>query len=180
MITAYTTDSSSEDLGLVLTAPVQQTLDCLRVWLEEGNEQHFLLVGEHGTAKTLIVDYLIKERSDTDLARIFCSSDASPEYVISKINHYCMIINTSKGRVYKPRKRFLVLHLQNMHLLEADRWGTNMLIAFLQQVFLFNERVYQWFKHRIGNRVTVCLNVVPGNLLLQIVDPYFTLKNVRF
>lgn len=42
----------SNGIPLVLTGQVSQTLDCLRTWLKEGNEQHFLMVGNHGSAKT--------------------------------------------------------------------------------------------------------------------------------
>lgn len=102
---SFTTDISNDfEFSLVPTAMVLQTLSCLRAWLIEGNEQHFLLVGEHGSAKRLVVhfnlkhsiltlfrsrlilDYLIKERTDVDLATVYCSSNVTPDYVISKIN----------------------------------------------------------------------------------------------
>lgn len=56
MISVYSTDHSfeadfSNEFGLISTASVVQTLSCLKTWLVEGNEQHFLLVGEHGSAK---------------------------------------------------------------------------------------------------------------------------------
>lgn len=41
----------SNGLPLILTSNVQQTLDCLRNWLLPKNEQHFAIVGEHGSAK---------------------------------------------------------------------------------------------------------------------------------
>lgn len=61
IITAFTTDrnftatiSNEFEFPLVPTAAILQTLNCLKTWLTEGNEQHFLLVGEHGSAKRLI------------------------------------------------------------------------------------------------------------------------------
>lgn len=39
------------DLPLILTPLVAQILDVLRVWLKPNNEQHFLLIGPHGSAK---------------------------------------------------------------------------------------------------------------------------------
>lgn len=50
----FVTDIANEcEFELVPTATVLQTLNCLRFWMAEGNEQHFLLVGEHGSAKRL-------------------------------------------------------------------------------------------------------------------------------
>lgn len=43
--------SNETEFSLVPTAIVLQTLNCLRIWMAEGKEQHFLLVGEHGSAK---------------------------------------------------------------------------------------------------------------------------------
>lgn len=51
---SFVTDIINEfEFELVPTATILQTLNCLRVWMAEGNEQHFLLVGEHGSAKRL-------------------------------------------------------------------------------------------------------------------------------
>lgn len=33
-----------------------------------------------------MLDHLVKERTDVDLATVHCSSDVTPEYVINKIN----------------------------------------------------------------------------------------------
>lgn len=44
------------ELELVPTASVLQTLNSLRNWITEGKEQHFLLIGEHGSAKRLNIE----------------------------------------------------------------------------------------------------------------------------
>lgn len=58
MINTFSTDqsfvaniSNESEFPLVPTATVLQTLNCLKTWMTEGKEQHFLLVGEHGSAK---------------------------------------------------------------------------------------------------------------------------------
>lgn len=57
IIDSYTTDPTqnvgdiSDGLPLILTASVSQTIDCLQNWLQLRNEQHFLIIGERGTAK---------------------------------------------------------------------------------------------------------------------------------
>lgn len=45
-----------------------------------------------------------------------------------------MIVNSNKGRVYKPKKGHLLVHFKNLQLLKTDQWGTNMLVSFLLQV----------------------------------------------
>lgn len=47
---------------------------------------------------------------------------------------HCLIVNSNKGRVYRPNKGHLILHFKNLHLLKNDKWGTNVLIEFIQQV----------------------------------------------
>lgn len=58
MIDTYTNTISmaaveiaGNDLPLVMTAQVCYILDCLTTWLSPSNEQHFLIVGPHGSAK---------------------------------------------------------------------------------------------------------------------------------
>lgn len=46
------TINTTNSLPLVLTGVVCQTLDCLRTWLRPKHEQHFLLIGRHGSGKT--------------------------------------------------------------------------------------------------------------------------------
>lgn len=45
-------DLIQNDIPLIMTNQVCQTLDCIKGWLKRGEEQNFLLVGPHGSAKT--------------------------------------------------------------------------------------------------------------------------------
>lgn len=56
-----------------------------------------------------------------------------------RVNIYCgtdsQVISTNTGRVYRPKDaERLVLYLKDINLPKPDKWGTSMLIAFLQQV----------------------------------------------
>ena len=82
----------------------------------------------------MILEYLVKERSDMELATVHCSANLLPSYVINKISQLCIVVNTNKGKVYKPKKGNLLLYFKNLHLLKPDKWGTNILIEFLHQV----------------------------------------------
>ncbi|XP_017783105.1 PREDICTED: cytoplasmic dynein 2 heavy chain 1 [Nicrophorus vespilloides] len=143
LVDSYFTDQKQnvkdfqQDISLVLTAQVKHTIDVLRTWFHVGNEEHFLLVGPHGSAKTLILEYVVRELSETEIATIHCSAHVTPKYIIHKIIQNCLVVNSSKGRIYKPRRGNLVLYFKNLHLLKTDKWGTNMLIEFLQQLIVY-------------------------------------------
>ncbi|KAF5283232.1 hypothetical protein FQA39_LY17379 [Lamprigera yunnana] len=142
MVEAYDTSVTAEsfvktDIPLILTAQVRHTLSCLRTWFKQDNEQHFLMMGPKGSAKSLLLEYLIRERSDIEMVIIHCSTSTSPQYVIQKLGQSCIIINSSKGRIYKPKKGHLVLYFKNTQILKNDSWGSNMLVSFLQQFITY-------------------------------------------
>ncbi|XP_015834463.1 cytoplasmic dynein 2 heavy chain 1 [Tribolium castaneum] len=132
-----TLEVASRQVPLIPTGDVSKNLDYLRTWLLPGNEQHFLLIGPHGSAKSLILENLVKERSDMDMATIHCSANLTPGYVINKIAQLCLVVNTNKGKVYKPKKGNLVLYFKNLHLLKPDKWGTNIVVEFLNQMITY-------------------------------------------
>lgn len=47
-----TIENISQGLPLIETGQISQYLDDLRIWLTEKKEQHFLMIGPHGSAKT--------------------------------------------------------------------------------------------------------------------------------
>lgn len=42
------------ELQLIMTGQINNTLSIIQPWLSEGSEEHFLLVGPHGSAKRYI------------------------------------------------------------------------------------------------------------------------------
>jgi len=47
----------------------------------------------------------------------------------------CMVISSNTGHVYRPKNsEHLILYFKDLNLARPDKWGTSMLIAFLQQV----------------------------------------------
>ncbi|XP_030763708.1 cytoplasmic dynein 2 heavy chain 1 [Sitophilus oryzae] len=142
IIATYHTDTNaavekiSEGKLLVITGQVLQYLDVLRVWLEE-NYSHILLVGPNGTAKRLMLNYITGQRLDIELAIVYCCAYLTPEFVIYQLQQHCFSVNTFKGKVLKPKKGHLILYFNNLHLLKPDKWGTNMLIEFLNQLVEF-------------------------------------------
>ncbi|XP_076274081.1 dynein cytoplasmic heavy chain beethoven isoform X2 [Rhynchophorus ferrugineus] len=118
---------------LVVTGQVQQYLDVLDVWL--GHDwKHFLLIGQHGSAKGLLVNYVINDRSNIEVATVYCNAYLTPEFVIYQLQQHCFSVNTFKGKVLRPKKGQLMLFFRDLHLLKPDRWGTNVVIEFLSQL----------------------------------------------
>ncbi|GLV36074.1 beethoven [Carabus blaptoides fortunei] len=85
-------ENKFNELPLILTGQILYTLNTLKTWLSTGTEEHFLLIGPHGSAKSLIINYLLKEEHNMDIATIYCSSNINPEYVLHKLTQYCMMV----------------------------------------------------------------------------------------
>lgn len=49
-----------------------------------------------------------------------------------------MTVMNNNGPVFRPKSSTqLIVHLKDINLTYTDKWGTNVLVAFLQQVFLY-------------------------------------------
>ncbi|KAL3266579.1 hypothetical protein HHI36_010743 [Cryptolaemus montrouzieri] len=75
----------SGNIPLVLTGQIEQYIDVLRPWVEQEKCGHILLVGVHGSAKSLLVKKIV-ENIDADLVIINCSTIIQPQYVITKLS----------------------------------------------------------------------------------------------
>ncbi|KAL1506398.1 hypothetical protein ABEB36_005769 [Hypothenemus hampei] len=121
----------NQGLPLVKTGQVLQYLDILKGFVEK----NFLLAGPHGSAKRLMVENsLLKEGFDGDIVEIHCSSNISTNYIINKLQQYCISVNTFHGTLLKPKRSRLLLYLKDLHLLSPDQWGNNMITEFLIQL----------------------------------------------
>jgi dynein heavy chain 2 len=61
------------------------------------------------------------------------------EDVLQKLSQSCILISTNTGRVYRPKDSDrLILYLKDLNLPKPDKWGTCMLIAFLQQLITYH------------------------------------------
>ncbi|KAK9876589.1 hypothetical protein WA026_013969 [Henosepilachna vigintioctopunctata] len=84
-------------LPLVETGKISQCLDILKVWLDNKKDNHVLLIGAYGSAKSLIVKKLV-ENFDADILVFNCSGNTQPNYVKNKLSEYCISVNTNRGR----------------------------------------------------------------------------------
>ena len=67
----------------------------------------------------------------TDLEQFF-------QHVIQKLSQVCLVVSSSNGRVFRPKEcDRLILYLKDLNLAMPDKYGTCMLIAFLQQIITY-------------------------------------------
>ncbi len=121
---------------VVQTADVKATLDTLNLWLEL--KQPFLLVGPEGCGKSLLLKHAFKSLRNTNVAIVHCSAHITPKHVIQKLSQVCLVVSSSNGRVFRPKEcDRLILYLKDLNLAMPDKYGTCMLIAFLQQILTY-------------------------------------------
>ena len=129
---------SDDSYPLVKTGDIKYTLDCLMSYLDPENRQPFLLLGPEGCGKSLLLDHCFKRLRSTNVAVVHCSAHITPQHVIQKLAQVCLVVSSSNGRVFRPKEcDRLILYLKDLNLASPDRYGTCMLIAFLQQVLTY-------------------------------------------
>ncbi|XP_060532310.1 cytoplasmic dynein 2 heavy chain 1 isoform X2 [Cylas formicarius] len=138
-IDSYHTSPSSDPAGelLLLTGQVKYYLSIIREWLDKTTNQHFLMLGPHGSAKRLMISHVIASYFDTEIVTIHCNAGLLTHHIIQKLLQHCLSLSTNKGKMLKPRRGRLILHFRNVHLLSHDKWGTSMVIEFLSQIIEF-------------------------------------------
>lgn len=133
-LSAFTDDG----YPLIKTADTKATLDCIMPWLESESKQPFLLVGPEGCGKSLLLNHCFKKLRATNVATVHCSAHITPQHVIQKLSQVCLTVSSSNGRVFRPKEcDRLILYLKDLNLASPDKYGTCMLIAFLQQLLTY-------------------------------------------
>ncbi|XP_034239710.1 cytoplasmic dynein 2 heavy chain 1 [Thrips palmi] len=127
-----------QTLPIVHTINVKLTLSILSVWLHQENSEPFLLVGPAGCGKSMILNECFQNLRGVEVAIVHCSAQITPEHVLQRLKQVCMIISSNTGRVYRPRNaERLILYFKDINLAKPDKWGSSMLIAFLQQLITY-------------------------------------------
>lgn len=102
---------------------------------------------------SLILNQLVQQEHNMDIATIYCSANITPQYVLHKLSEvtlffwsfsflsvnlfvlqHCMVVNSNKGKVYRPKRGRLVLYFKGLELVKPDQWNTNIVVSFLHQV----------------------------------------------
>ena len=130
---------SVENLPIVATADVQMTMDVVLPWLKSKSKQPFLLIGPEGIGKTMILKHCFSKLRSTNVATIHCSANITPKHVIQKLSQVCLTVSSSNGRIFTPKEcDKLILFFKDLNLAKPDKYGTSMLISFLQQLITYN------------------------------------------
>ena len=67
-----------------------------------------------------------------------CFLDSANIKNISIYIQVCLVVSSSNGRVFRPKEcDRLILYLKDLNLAMPDKYGTCMLIAFLQQIITY-------------------------------------------
>ena len=130
---------SIESMPIVATANVQMTMDTVMPWLTSKTKKPFLLIGPEGIGKTMILHHCFSKLRSTNVATIHCSANINPQNVIQKLSQVCLTVSSSNGRIFAPKEcDRLILFFKDLNLAKPDKYGTSMLIAFLQQLITYN------------------------------------------
>ncbi|XP_073518216.1 cytoplasmic dynein 2 heavy chain 1 isoform X2 [Phyllobates terribilis] len=126
-------------LPVIRTPDIQRGLDYFRPWLGTDTKQPFILVGPEGCGKGMLLRYAFSQLRSTHIATVHCSAQTTSRHILQKLTQTCLVISTNTGRVYRPKDcERLVLYLKDINLPKPDKWGTNTLVAFLQQVLTYH------------------------------------------
>ncbi|CAD8135851.1 unnamed protein product [Paramecium octaurelia] len=128
--------SDVNDPPVIKTVGHQKDLQMLQSWIL--NNDPFIIVGEEGCGKNLLIQSAFKELKKTikiQIATINCNAQTSASQIIQKLNQICAKGTSALGRVYKPKDcSRLILYLKDINLPKPDKYQTIQLIAFLQQL----------------------------------------------
>lgn len=126
---------------MISTVDCQRAMDIMQAWLKPikpGVFRPFVLVGPEGCGKTMLLTNLFQSASGMRVATINCSAQTEARQVIQKLKQSCQMMNSTNGKLLRPREERLVLLLKDLNLPKPDKYGTVQLHSFLQQLILYN------------------------------------------
>lgn len=66
-----------------------------------------------------------------------------------------MLVTSNNGYILRPKTSDnLILHIKDLNLVNLDKWGSNMLVSFLQQVSELTKNLLKFFLNtKIKNNI---------------------------
>ncbi|CAH0388994.1 unnamed protein product [Bemisia tabaci] len=123
--------------SLIPTAQMKTAANVVRSFIQ--SKDPFILVGASGSAKSTLLKHCVSEMRNVEITSISCSACVTPTVVMQKLSQLCLLVTSNTGRVHRPKNsEHLILHFSDLNLARPDKWGTNILMAFLQQVLTYN------------------------------------------
>jgi len=129
------------DLVIPTTDTVRH-IEVLRAWL--ASRQPFLLCGPPGSGKSMTLTSALRSLPDVVLASLNFSSGTGPDLLLKTFVQYCEYVRTPRGVVLQPsaalgtgreggEEKRLVIFCDEINLPEADKYGTQRVLALLRQ-----------------------------------------------
>ncbi|KAF1768244.1 hypothetical protein GCK72_000056 [Caenorhabditis remanei] len=128
-----------EDLRpFVQTADIQRYSDIISSWLRPGNRESFVITGTTGCGKQQLLKHCFQMDPESQLASLYCSAQSSSVHLLQLIQQNCVQASNPTGRVWRPKDRpNMILFLKGINLPAPDKYGTNELLALLQQLLTY-------------------------------------------
>ena len=126
--------SASHDGEIVATKSLLANSESLKHWINSG-VRGVSLLGNDGCGKSLLVKYCQGQFPSCNFVEMNCSSMSNPSELVSIIESVGIIGQGKNGRVIRP-KGFdqAIILVRGVNIPQKDKWGTNMLYAFLTQL----------------------------------------------
>ncbi|CAD6190911.1 unnamed protein product [Caenorhabditis auriculariae] len=75
---------------------------------------------------------------DSQMATVYCSAQSNSSHLLHVLQQNCFQASNPQGRVLRPKEKTnLIFFLKSIHLPAADKYGTNELLAFLEQLLAY-------------------------------------------
>ncbi|KAI1294982.1 Cytoplasmic dynein 2 heavy chain 1 [Halotydeus destructor] len=141
--------------SLVVTPTIGQLIEFLGPWAssiqEENNRETSLsaliLIGPSGVGKdAILAESVLKTGS---VVTIYCCSETNPLEIAGKVRSMSTITSAGSCKVMRSSNGSkLVIYLRNLELLEADKWGSKAVMAFLVSLLshggFYDETTFEW------------------------------------
>ncbi|KAI6195343.1 Cytoplasmic dynein 2 heavy chain 1 [Aphelenchoides besseyi] len=127
-----------ENRPTILTARMKIARDTVNKWLVEDNRQSFCVMGPDGSGKDQLLRGAFAEHYKSTLVRVNCGAQTSALDVMNILIRNCVQVSSASGRALKPKdKDYLIVYLKSIDLIQPDKYGSSMTIAFLEELLYY-------------------------------------------